>query len=299
MMIKNNFLVLIFLMIISLVNAQDINIPDSNFLSKLLSAAPGNNVAFDENWNTIKIDINNDGKIQQSEALLVRNLYLDGGNIINIEGIEHFQNMNSLYCSNNQITTMKFENLPNLKGLDLINNPISSLDLVGLTNLENLTCNETNISELNLNGLLNFRHLTCYGNENLTSIYIKNNVANQLYIGVSLDLNLDFICVDAEDTFNGDVSSSTIDYIVTNCILSNNDISNRMTLELYPNPVQDFLLFNRNVKKVDFVDISGKKVKSVNGISRKLHISELKSGIYFLHIIDEDKNEYIKKIIKN
>ncbi|MEN9489145.1 MAG: hypothetical protein RL494_1410 [Bacteroidota bacterium] len=53
--------------------AQIVNIPDANFRNSL-------------NF----VDINNDGQIQQSEALLITTLLIDHSNISSFEGIESF-----------------------------------------------------------------------------------------------------------------------------------------------------------------------------------------------------------------
>jgi hypothetical protein len=50
--------------------AQIVTIPDANFKAKLLEASPTNVIAYN-NGGYIKIDVNNDGEIQQSEALNV------------------------------------------------------------------------------------------------------------------------------------------------------------------------------------------------------------------------------------
>src|SRR5690349_16456252 len=83
---------------------QNVNIPDKNFTKKLLSSMPGKNMATDHYGYTIKIDANNDGIIQESEAERVIELNLDSSNITSMEGIAAFRNLKSLSCSNNQIT---------------------------------------------------------------------------------------------------------------------------------------------------------------------------------------------------
>ncbi|OWP86532.1 hypothetical protein BWK60_08385, partial [Flavobacterium covae] len=84
------------------VNAQVINFPDANFKAILLSASPNNTIAKDLTGNYFKIDANNDGEIQLSEASNVTSLNLSsvsGGssnnvdNINNIIGINTFENL--------------------------------------------------------------------------------------------------------------------------------------------------------------------------------------------------------------
>ncbi len=51
-------------------NSQIVNIPDANFKAKLLTANTTNTIAKNLFKNYIKIDVNNDGQIQESEAIL-------------------------------------------------------------------------------------------------------------------------------------------------------------------------------------------------------------------------------------
>ncbi len=49
------------------VEAQIVNIPDANFKAKLLEASPSNTIAQNASNQNIKIDVNDDGEIQESE----------------------------------------------------------------------------------------------------------------------------------------------------------------------------------------------------------------------------------------
>ena len=60
------YFLLLGLLIFSGVQAQIVNIPDANFKSKLLAASTNNVTAY-----YIKIDTNNNGEIEVSEALKV------------------------------------------------------------------------------------------------------------------------------------------------------------------------------------------------------------------------------------
>ncbi len=61
------FLLLFFIAL----DAQIVNIPDPEFKAALVNANSSNNIAFDQAGGAIMVDINNDGEIQISEALLV------------------------------------------------------------------------------------------------------------------------------------------------------------------------------------------------------------------------------------
>lgn len=81
-------LYLIFLIANNYSYSQIINIPDPNFKALLLQANTNNNIA-----GGVKIDMNNNGEIEQSEALLVYDFDFPPGNITSLVGIEYFTNV--------------------------------------------------------------------------------------------------------------------------------------------------------------------------------------------------------------
>jgi hypothetical protein len=81
------FLALLFSVI---VNAQTVSIPDAAFKAKLLEANATNLTAFNEAGTAIKIDTNNDGEIQKSEAMAVYRLRVWNSSIMDLTGIFEF-----------------------------------------------------------------------------------------------------------------------------------------------------------------------------------------------------------------
>lgn len=139
--------------------AQIINIPDANFKSALIS---------------LGVDKNGDGKIQESEALIVTKLNVDSSNITSLEGIEYFINLRELYCSNNiQLTQLNLSNLTQLTILYCSNNQITELDVSNLTQLEYINCNYNQINQLDIRNLTQLIRLFCSYN-NLTQLNLSN-----------------------------------------------------------------------------------------------------------------------------
>ena len=67
------------------------------------------------------------GVINSTEAILITDLNLDGLGLNNIDGIEHFTNLESLSCKNNNLTSIP--DLPNqLETLNLRSNNISQIN---------------------------------------------------------------------------------------------------------------------------------------------------------------------------
>jgi Leucine-rich repeat (LRR) protein len=204
---KKLYFVLIGFLVFGSVNAQIINIPDANFKVKLLSASASNVIAKDLNGNYFKIDSNNDGNIQVSEALQVSYLNVSNtsnsiSNISDVTGIEYFINLYYLDCSFNfLISSINVNGLSNLQYLDCDFNQLSSLDVIGLTNLNQLDCNYNQLSSLDVSGLTNLSILRCSFNQ-LSSLNLSglNNITyldcnfNQLpSINVSGLTNLYFL----------------------------------------------------------------------------------------------------------
>ncbi|WP_293871928.1 T9SS type A sorting domain-containing protein [Flavobacterium sp.] len=188
--------------------AQIVNIPDANFKAKLLLASPTVEIAKGINDQWIKIDANNDGEIQQSEADLVKYLDISNSNIRYSNGLISFVNLEVLRCRQNKFTSITLNGLVNLKEIDLwfnyylktLNlsglsnlktlscyscNNLQTLNMTGLTNLESLNYSFTKINIPNFSGLTNLKFLGCAGSElsnlnltglpNLTTLYCFNN----------------------------------------------------------------------------------------------------------------------------
>ena len=157
--------------------AQIVNIPDANFKTKLIA---------------LGFDTNNDGNIQNLEALAITWLDISSSNISNLTGINSFSNLTYLACAGNQINSLSINGLNNLQQLVCYNSQISSLNLSGLDSLKNLQCYANQLSTLNVNQLTNLENLVCDNNQlttldlsnlsKLQSIQCWNNQLEQLFL---------------------------------------------------------------------------------------------------------------------
>ncbi|MGV9003750.1 DUF7619 domain-containing protein [Flavobacterium sp.] len=162
---KKLYAVLLFALIGMTSQAQIINFPDANFKAKLLQANTSNSIAKNLSGSSFKIDANNDGEIQVSEALQVSILSVSNSLIISLEGISNFTNLYKLYCLNNQLTSLNLTAQVNLNELQCQNNQISSLTINTLSSLSTLYCNNNQLTSLNLSGCNALGSLIC--NDNL------------------------------------------------------------------------------------------------------------------------------------
>ena len=98
-------------------NAQIVNIPDANFKAALLAHSP-------------KIDTDNDGKIQISEAQAYTGaIKCSNKSITDLTGIEAFTKITALYCQSNQLTNLDVSKNTALKILSCAGNQLTSLNL--------------------------------------------------------------------------------------------------------------------------------------------------------------------------
>lgn len=128
--------------------SQIVNIPDANFKAILLQADVTNNIAKDLTGNSVKIDQNNDGEIQVSEAENISKISLNNRDIdfiyyffnfrdytaavkdiYSIEGVNSFKNLQFLDCSYAKLSSIDFTNLSKLSDLYCNNNLITSLPI--------------------------------------------------------------------------------------------------------------------------------------------------------------------------
>ena len=169
---KTIFRIIVFLFLANNINAQIVNIPDVNFKAKLLSATSTNYVALN-NAISIKIDINNDGEIQETEALLVTELNVTNSNIADLTGIGSFLNLVNLNCSYNQLTSISVSNLTNLYYLTCSYNQLTSLNILNTPNLDILDCRNNQLTTIDFSTSTSFLHVIC--SNNLITGFIVNN----------------------------------------------------------------------------------------------------------------------------
>lgn len=109
---------------------------------------------------------------------------------LNASGLTELQ---YLVCNDNQLTTLNVSGLTKLKTLKCYNNQLTTLNAGGLTELDNLTCNNNQLTALNLSGSTKLCRLQCNANK-LTALDLSGLTAlSTLYCHMNnltaLDLN--------------------------------------------------------------------------------------------------------------
>ncbi len=151
---------------------QIVTIPDVNFKNALVN----NNCAdFDGDLQFDgDVDTNNDGEIQFSEAEALIGLQVGLSNIISMQGIEAFTNLENLSCGDNLIQTLNLSQNPNLKHLICWDNQITDLTVSG-PNVRIISCDNNQITNLDVTQCPNLSALYAMDNE-LSTVDLSNNL---------------------------------------------------------------------------------------------------------------------------
>lgn len=98
-----------------------------------------------------KQDSDGDGTLSQNELDTVTKMDLRKCGIEQLNGLEYFRNLESLNCSENDLTALELDDFPALTSLTCNENPLlDTLDLSGAPALEHLYCFHSALSELDL-----------------------------------------------------------------------------------------------------------------------------------------------------
>ncbi len=289
-------------------NAQIINFPDANFKAKLLSAQTSNAIASNQNptsnnlytiWSVPsynKIDTNNDGEIQISEAQDIQWLDVSSASITNMSGIENFTNLKYLNCKYNSLNTLNLSQLLNLEALNCFSSNISSINVTNLNNLKNLSCGSNNLSNLNLQGVNNLIKLNCSYNllnnldiSNLLQLQELSCGHNQLVILNLAGLNnISNLSCNSNQLQNLDVSNllnlQNIDCSNNNII--NLNVQNLINLKYITCSTNHITLLNiQNLINLENLNCSGNQLASLN-FDNLINLQYVKCGGNLLTSLD-------------
>lgn len=184
-------LVLGFLIVFGVnLKAQVISFKDANF-KEMLVKSNSSLYASDLNGNQTKVDRNDDGEVDQNEALNISFLLIQNGNITNLSGIEYFINLEHIDCSHNQLEIINISQNIKLQSLTCYNNKLSSLDVSKNTELSSIECSNNNLTSINV--LKNTKLVTLeFSNNQVTEIDVTKNIyLVQFYFMSNLITDLD------------------------------------------------------------------------------------------------------------
>lgn len=133
-----------------------------------------------KNYVYSNYDKNHDGFLSRSEALEITYLYIYKGGCSSLVGIEAFENLTSLDCEWNQLTSLDVSKNPSLQRLSCGYNQLTSLDISKNTQLQRLSCGSNSISSLDVSSNPELVSLSCSGNQLSEIDVIKLSKLEQL-----------------------------------------------------------------------------------------------------------------------
>lgn len=228
----NKFLVSIFVIVLVTFfsQAQTTTIPDANFENYLETHnANGGLVSLGDD-TSLGDGIAGNNLVFTNRVDSVISLIINDLSIVNLDGIESFTALETLFCNGNNLSSLDVSNNINLKSLLCSSNQLTSLDVSANLNLEDLDCSDNQITALNLANNTELKQLTCTDNR-LSNIDVSLNTAlNTLAISnnrltglvTNNNVNLESLICANNQIISLDVSSNTNLKILD---VSNNSIS--------------------------------------------------------------------------
>ena len=319
-----NINILILLLSTVTVQCQIIQFNGSGFKNQLLSANPSidragtgwaqvnfpfNSTGFSSSSN-VKIDTNNNGEIEVSEAQQITSLWFGGqSSITNLVGLEHFVNLKLLnisgatlnttfnfptlsqlevlFCFNTGITSLNLAPYPMLNDLYVMNNGMTSLNLSANPLMRLLQCRDNLLTSLDLSNNPNMIYLVIKNN-NISTLNIKNG-AQQLFTGNVYMLPdawannpLSAICLDSNEVQNVQAHLTSNNYNLGNivfnttatCMLNTNGFG-ISTVKVSPNP-------SSGVFEITMPELSTGTIKVFNTLGSLVQQFEFKNQDKFL-----------------
>lgn len=278
----------------------------------------------------LNISYNNHTSINISSCTALKKVFIIENNLSGLD-ITNNLLLEELFCSNNSISILDLDNNTMLKKLNCSNNEISNLNLTNKPNLNFLSCSGNSISFLDISNNLDLRFLLCDNNQiidldvsnntSLLLLYCNNNQLTSLDVRNTNNSNMidiypydrafdatnnpDLICIFVDNTSWSETnwlyidSNSTFVATEQDCIDLGVLDYEKHVFSIYPNPVNKTIYFTNNdiIKTLSIFNVQGKLIKEFKN-QESYNVNNLKNGIYYIKIKDENHTEY-KKFIKN
>lgn len=215
--------------------------PDANFRQALYDYAknPSSGIVegFPYNYYTYPVGAYT-GYIKEWKEMDVA-----GKSIANLKGIEHFYNLQTLICNDNQLTSVDLTKNVNLSTLNLSNNSLSTIDLSKNKELNTLALRNNKLESLDV-----------INNVNLQSLHVNNN----LLTGINLSANWRLKYLDINDNKLNTLDLSYADYLTeVNC-------QNNKLTEISVGNIKRLNCSNNNLTGLKFNAYSGANFKYLN-----------------------------------
>ncbi|WP_162921715.1 LapB repeat-containing protein [Listeria costaricensis] len=225
-------------------------------------------------------------------------------NISDMSGLEYLPNLNTLFCYNNQLTTLDVSQNPNMTHLKCSGNSLTNLNVSQASNLSELYCYDNQLTSIDVSQNPKLTNFYCYNNPlttldvsqnpNLSDLYCSDNLLTALDVSQNPDLS-EFQC------FNN--SLTTLD-VSQNPNLNDLNCANNLltTMDISQNPkMENFYCGNNQLTNLDVthnpsltdIDCSGNLLTTLD-VSQNPDLGYLKCSSNLLPSLDISQNPDIK-----
>ena len=111
-------------------------------------------------------------RIDLSACNYIQQIDVSGCNNLNTIVLSKKDKLQSIKCSNTQVSSLNFDGCTSLETLECINTSISSLDVSSCNALKSLECYNGQLTSLNVEGCTSLETLSCYDNQ-LSTLSLK------------------------------------------------------------------------------------------------------------------------------
>ena len=233
-------------------------------------------------------DSNGDGDISSEEAEAVTLMDCSSREIESLAGLEYFVNLDTLICSNNQLTALDLSHNSALKFIDCSGNQLTGLDASNNAKLMELNCMNNTLSTLDISKCTALTIINCSNNQ-LTALDISNLAALATLDCSSNQLTaLDISNLAALTTLNCSNNQLTVLDVSKNALLQKLDCRNNESLskiKLAEGQIIPELLYDPDTTQLDYPQPEKDDVDIPDAIFKS----------YLLENFDMDKDGEISK----
>ncbi len=163
------------------VYSQQTYVPDDNFENYLETHDANGNTVSVGDANSLGNGIANDDYVLTSRISTVHQLHIQGLNITDLTGIEDFQNLYTLDCNDNDLTTLNISQNTHLIKLDCSFNQLTDLDVTQNVFLQSFSCSNNQLTSLDVSQNPDLMRFWCSNNQ-LTGIDVSNNLDLEWFV---------------------------------------------------------------------------------------------------------------------
>ncbi|MGN8054647.1 leucine-rich repeat domain-containing protein [Pedobacter sp. 22163] len=112
-----------------------------------------------------EIDLNSNGRIEANEADQIKTLDLMGQNLVNVNDVKYFKNLERLLITNNKISRLKLDTLKFLTDIYCAKNALKVFEISNMPALKQISCGLNQLTHVNIKNCPNLESLNMMDNQ--------------------------------------------------------------------------------------------------------------------------------------